>query len=361
MTCDIPIIQIGIGGVGSALARQVMSQQAALEERYGFRLGYYALAEISGIVHTGDLLDTTTVSAATTARKAGQPLESVAGGNPPGDWQAFLPSSPCIVVDVTASGGLIPSLVAAVEAGHRVVFANKRPLTSSMDVFKALTQKNATRYEVTVGAGLPVIDTLQRLLDSGDTLIRIEAAMSGTLGYLCSVLEDGVPLSTALNTARINGWTEPDPRDDLSGADVARKALILARTCGLQWDMADVSSEPWFPPDMADMSVEAFMERVSALDVSYAQRVEQARAHNTVLRYVAIVEPSDATVGLRELPLDHPLASLRGTDNMFVFTTERYSGDVPLLVVRGPGAGVDVTAAGVLGDIVATARELYHA
>jgi homoserine dehydrogenase len=251
-----------------------------------------------------------------------------------------------------------PNLVAAVQDGHRVVLANKRPVTSTLDTFYALTAANATRYEVTVGAGLPVIDTLQRLVDSGDTIVRIEAAMSGTLGYLCSALDDGQLLSAALRTARSNGWTEPDPRDDLSGADVARKALILARTSGLEWEMSHVPSEPWFSPELADLDVETFMERVTELDAPFAERVRQAQAKGMALRYVATIEPGGARVGLSELPPEHPLAGLRGTDNMVVFTTQRYSDPTPRMVVRGPGAGIEVTAAGVFGDIIATAREL---
>ncbi|NJN66758.1 MAG: homoserine dehydrogenase [Chloroflexaceae bacterium] len=360
MTQEIGIIQIGTGGVGGELVRQVMAQQTALEQRYGFRLGYLALVERSGIISTGQMLDQETVSAALTAMKTRQDFAALRGGHPPGDWKQFLPATPCIVADITAADGMGPHLAQAVEMGHRVVLANKRPLTSGLDLFATLTANRATRYEVTVGAGLPIIDPLQRLLDSGDSLIRIEAAMSGTLGYLCGAIEEGTPLSEAVCTARSKGWTEPDPRDDLSGADVARKALILARTCGLPWTMDDIPCEPWFPPELAEISVEAFMQRVGSLDDPYAQRVTAARSRKTVLRYVASVEPEGASVGLRELPPDHPLAGLRGPDNMFVFTTARYSDPVPRLVVRGPGAGIEVTAAGAFGDIVATAREMLQ-
>lgn len=358
MTQDIHIVQIGIGGVGSALVRQVLMQQDALVRRYGLRLGYRALVEQSGVVASEHHLPPDAINNVLDARKAGTPLATLAGAHPPGDWQGYLPTTPCIVVDTTAADGMEPGLVAAVQAGHRVVLANKRPLAGSLDVFQALTIGNATRYEVTVGAGLPVIDTLQRLRDSGDTLIRIEAAMSGTLGYLCSALEEGESLSTAVRTAKKNGWTEPEPRDDLSGSDVARKALILARTAGLAWDTTHVTSSPWYPPDMAGLSGDAFLERLGELDQPVAERVATAQQQGLVLRYVATIEPSGASVALRELPHDHPLASLRGTDNMFVITTERYSDQMPRMVIRGPGAGVAVTAAGVFGDIIATAREL---
>jgi homoserine dehydrogenase len=359
VTREIPIIQIGVGGVGSELAHQVMAQQAALEQRYGFKLGYLALSEQSGTIHTGQMLDHATIQAVLEARKNRQGFATLAGGNPPGSWVQLLPDTPCIVADITAADGMEEGLMQAVEAGHRVVLANKRPISGEQEVFDTLTRTHATRYEVTVGAGLPVIDTLQRLIDSGDTIQRIEAAMSGTLGYLCGALEEGVPLSEAVRTAKANGWTEPDPRDDLSGADVARKALILARTCGLRWSKDNVPGEAWFPAELASVSIDEFTQRVAELDDTYRSRVEQARAHGTVLRYVATVEPEGgASVGLRELEPGHPLAGLRGPDNMIVFTTERYRDPVPRMVIRGPGAGVPVTAAGALGDIVATAREL---
>ncbi len=233
---------------------------------------------------------------------------------------------------------------------------NKKPLSAAWVEFTELTAHGETRYEATAGAGLPVIATLQGLLDSGDTLARIEAAMSGTLGYLCSELEAGAPLSAAVRAAHRLGYTEPDPRDDLSGADVARKALILARTCGLPWEMSDIQAEPWFPSDLAAVSREEFMARLEELDGPFAERVAAARARGAALRYVATVTPAGASVGLRAVPADHPLASLRGPDNLFSFTTARYA-ERPL-VVRGPGAGQAVTAAGVLADIVATAREM---
>jgi homoserine dehydrogenase len=203
---------------------------------------------------------------------------------------------------------------------------------------------------------LPVIDTLQRLLDSGDEIVQIEASMSGTLGYLCSALEQGSAFSTAVRYAHSQGWTEPDPRDDLSGADVARKALILARSCGLAWEMDAVKPVALFPEAMAQLKHNDFMSSLEQLDAEYERRVAGARAEEQVLRYTASVNADGASVALSGVIAAHPLASLRGADNLFSFTTQRYR-ERPL-VIRGPGAGVEVTAAGVLSDIVATARTL---
>lgn len=352
----IQIMQIGMGGVGRALVQQVLAQRIPLSTRYGFVLDYVALLDQSGALHTGQALTTEALHAAVAAKQDGHELVSLPNGHAVADWLTLLPSTPCIIVDVTAADGMEPGLIDALTAGQRVVLANKRPLTGTLATFIALTTYGQTRYEATVGAGLPIISTLQTMLDSGDTLLQIEASMSGTLAYLCSALEQQQPLSAAVQTARSRGWTEPDPRDDLSGADVARKALILARTAGLPWDMSAVPSEPWFPPELAALSVEEFMQRLPDLDARFAHEVAQARAQNMALRYVATITPAGASVALKHLPIDHPLATLRGTDNLFALTTTRY--ETQPLVVRGPGAGVDVTAAGVLGDIVATAREM---
>lgn len=356
MNRDIPIIQIGLGGVGRALAHQILAVRDTLAQRYGFSLAYHVLADRSGTLAAPTALAAHQVEAALNAKAAGQGLATLPGAHPDNQWLSLLPPTPCIVVDVTATAATEAGLLAAVAAGHRVVLANKRPLTTSYATFLALTQHGATRYEATVGAGLPILATLQSLLDSGDRLHHLNAAMSGTLGFLCSTLEANTPLSIAVTEARTLGFTEPDPRDDLSGADVARKALILARTGGLAWEPAMISAEPWYPETLATGSVETFMERLPELDADYAARVTKARDHGEVLRYAASIDPTGATVGLKSVPLNHPLASLQGPDNLFSFTTSRYA--TRPLIIRGPGAGVEVTATGVLGDIIATAREM---
>ncbi|MFO7566426.1 MAG: hypothetical protein R6X02_27535 [Enhygromyxa sp.] len=210
------------------------------------------------------------------------------------------------------------------------------------------------RYEATVGAGLPVIAALRTLLDSGDRLVQVEGALSGTLGYLAGRLEGGVAYSAAIAEARARGYSEPDPREDLSGRDVARKALILARTAGWSLEMEDVQIEALYPPALAPLPVDAFLAAAAALDADYAARVASARARGKVLRYLARVGPTGAEVGLVPVPQAGRLGSLRGTANQISITTGRYH-DEPL-VIAGPGAGVEVTAAGVLGDVVSLAR-----
>ena len=236
------------------------------------------------------------------------------------------------------------------EAECGVVLANKIPLAADWNAAKTFFEYSDLRYECTVGAGLPVIDTLQYLLDTGDRVTRIEGCLSGTLGYLCAELEQGVPYSEAVAQAKALGYTEPDPRDDLSGKDVARKALILARTAGWPLEMADLTVELLYPKSLSGVSTDEFMAAVSILDEPYSRRVGEAQTGGQVLRYVARVGPDGGEVGLAAVPQDSPVGALRGPANYIALHTTRYN-EVPL-VLSGPGAGPEVTAAGVLGDIV---------
>jgi homoserine dehydrogenase len=183
--------------------------------------------------------------------------------------------------------------------------------------------------------------------------MRIDGAPSGTLGFLFAELREGRRFSDALRDAMARGYTEPDPRDDLSGADVARKAVILAHLVGWPGTLDELPVESLVPEALRDVPLDAFLARLEELDAPWAQRVADARARGKVLCYHAAVTPRSATVGIAEVDASSPFATLSGTDNQFVFTTKRYS-DRPL-VITGPGAGPAVTAAGVLNDVMALA------
>ena len=201
-----------------------------------------------------------------------------------------------------------------------------------------------------MGAGLPIIDTFHKLVESGDRVRKIEGCTSGTLGFLLDEVSQGKKFSDAVRRAMQLGYTEPDPRDDLSGMDVARKALILARLIGYAGELNDIAVESMVPAALSGVSRDEFVERLGELDPAWDVRVRAARARGHVWRYIARISKQRVTVTLQSVPLSSPFAALKGTDNQVVFTTSRYL-DNPL-VITGPGAGPQVTAAGVVNDVL---------
>jgi aspartokinase/homoserine dehydrogenase 1 len=256
-----------------------------------------------------------------------------------------------ILVDVTA-GDTSDVLETALHSGMDIVLANKRPLASPRGGLarSAASRGRRVLHEATVGAGLPIIDTINKLQESGDEIVRIEGCPSGTLGYLFGELGRGALFSTALRAAMNLGYTEPDPREDLSGMDVARKALILGRLVGYDGELESVEVESLVPEACRDVPAADFVARLEELDALWRERVEKARAANTVLRYRATVSPTSVNVGLVGVDLGSSFAALTGTDNQFAITTARYRTNP--IVITGPGAGVAVTAAGVLNDVL---------
>ncbi len=259
-----------------------------------------------------------------------------------------------IVVDLTASDHTAEVLLEATKCGLDVVMANKRPLSAAMGIWYGLTstrkQGRSIRFEATVGAGLPVIATLQNMVDTGDEILSIDACLSGTLNYLCTALEDGLPFSESVRSAKELGITEPDPRDDLCGIDVARKTLILTRMIGVRAELGEIARESLVPDHLMGAEIGEFLDGLSSIDGIMRERQQAADEQGLVLRYLAEIKPGKARVGLLPVPQATPLGRLRGTDNMVSFRTVRYS-ERPL-VVMGPGAGREVTAGGVFGDIL---------
>ncbi|PON59193.1 Homoserine dehydrogenase lacking ACT domain containing protein [Parasponia andersonii] len=258
------------------------------------------------------------------------------------------------LVDCSASSETIGVLNRAVDLGCCVVLANKKPLTSKMEDYdKLVSQPRRIRHESTVGAGLPVIASLNRMLSSGDPIHHIIGSLSGTLGYVMSEVEDGKLFSQVVKSAKSLGYTEPDPRDDLSGMDVARKALILARLLGRRLNLDSIKIESLYPEEMGPgvMSVEEFLgSGVLLLDKNIQERVYKASLNGNVLRYVCVIEGSRCEVGIQELPKDSALGRLKGSDNVLEVYSRCYNKQP--LVIQGAGAGNDTTATGVLADIL---------
>ncbi|KFN44573.1 bifunctional aspartate kinase/homoserine dehydrogenase I [Arenimonas oryziterrae] len=267
-----------------------------------------------------------------------------------------------IILDCSASDHVAAHYADWLAQGIHVITPNKHAGAGPWPRFQAIRAASAAtgarfRYEATVGAGLPVIQTLRDLLDTGDSLHSVEGIFSGTLAWLFNRYDGRMPFSELVHEAHALGYTEPDPRDDLSGTDVARKLVILAREAGLPVSLEQVRVESLVPASLAGVSREDFMARLGEGDAAMQARHAQATAAGKVLRYVARLDQSgDAQVGLVELPGDHAFAHLRLTDNVVQFSTRRYASNP--LVVQGPGAGPEVTAAGVFADLLRVASSL---
>jgi aspartokinase/homoserine dehydrogenase 1 len=267
-----------------------------------------------------------------------------------------------VIIDCSASDAIADRYAGWLARGIHVITPNKHAGSGDRaryEQLQALVGAGSARwrYEATVGAGLPVVQTLRDLVDSGDRVLAIEGIFSGTLAWLFNRFEPGASFAALVREARAAGYTEPDPRDDLSGMDVARKLVILGRELGLPLDLDGVDVESLVPDALADADVDAFLDGLDALDAPMRERLQRAERAGEVLRYTARLDAAGtARVGLASLPGDHAFAHLALTDNVVAFTTERYR-DNPL-IVQGPGAGPEVTAAGVFSDLLRIAQAI---
>jgi aspartokinase/homoserine dehydrogenase 1 len=353
---------LGFGQIGRELASQLAAQEKHLRQELGVDVKVTAVADRSGIK-----IDEKGFTAAALQKLAKQkasgtrlfdrdsPLTLKQLQTMMREELWLLPSHRPILVDLT-SDDTAPLIQEALENGFHIVLANKKPLAVAQLEYDRLmdTAKErglALRYEATAGAGLPVLDTLAKLQDSGDRVESILGAFSGTLGFIMTALEEGKRFSDAVREAWKLGYTEPDPRDDLSGTDVARKALILARTLGRRLELSDIGLESLYTHDVDSDDPAKFVDNLKALDPKFAELVAKAKHDGKVLRYVARIGRRAIRVGVEAVAIASPLGRLHGTDNTIVIQSKRYATNP--LVVTGPGAGAGVTASGVLNDIVA--------
>ncbi len=361
---EVSLLVLGKGVVGGQLLAHIRAQADELRREDG------VLLKVVGIVgRDRSLFDEKGIDLARWSDHYAQTPATTSGPalGPLMDRLVRLPVP--ILVDCTAADGMESSYVEAFHRGIHVVGANKKPLALPLkerDALMAAARRHHRLYlyETTVGASLPVIATLKDLVRTGDRVRLIEGSFSGTLGFLVNELMRGVPLSRAVADARERGFTEPHPRDDLSGLDVARKALILARELGINLSLEDIHVEPFVPHELlGEADVDAFFRALATLDSSMQARIDRLKSEGKVLRYLARIDPA-APGGRREMvkvgPIaiaqEHAATRLRGSEAFVAFTTERYL-DYPL-VVQGSGAGGAVTAAGVLADVLKVAQTL---
>ncbi|MDR0513184.1 MAG: bifunctional aspartate kinase/homoserine dehydrogenase I [Treponema sp.] len=363
---SLNLFLIGTGHIGNTLLEQIAKQQQDLETKHKIRINLVAAADSRRAIFCPKGLDPATVK---------QMLKSESSAAELGVEEVFplelpqfiekmkamnLPNS--AFCDCTANDDVSSIYEPILRASIPVITPNKRSNSLSFEYYKTLREISQGRgvpylYETTVCAGLPVISTIRDLNLAGDTVRRIEAVLSGTLSFIFNNFDGSKPFSALVKDAKARGYTEPDPRDDLNAKDAARKALILARECGMQLEFPDVQIDPIIPAACFHAeTVHAFFDELEKCDEDFELRRKKAADEGKALRYVAVIEDNSVKLSLKEEPFGSPFLTLKDADNIVVITTDRYSA-LPI-VIKGPGAGAQVTAGGVFADIIRIARPL---
>jgi aspartokinase/homoserine dehydrogenase 1 len=347
----IDVILLGCGNVGSELLEQFQRQADTLIDHH-IDLRVRAVANSEKLRISSDILDLSRWQEELNTKGQQWTIEDVI------DIRRKLGLLNPTIIDCTTDEGLAGEYLRFLSNGFNVVAANKKANTSDYSYYRAIRDTAAKNfrkflYETNVGAGLPVIDTMQSLIRSGDELETFEGILSGSLSMIFGLLEDGMPLSEAVAEAMQLGFTEPDPRDDLSGMDVARKLLIIAREVGLKLELDDIVVEPVAPMDVVGhVDRTELINTLKGLDDSFSAKIAAAEAEEKVLRYVGRIEDGKCSVAIEADPARKPLGAIRDGENALVLLTHYYQ-PIPL-VLRGYGAGAAVTASGVFADILRT-------
>ena len=349
---ELNLFVCGTGTVGGSLLRQIAAQRQALMDERGLRLNLVGVCGTKRAAYAATGLDFNTYRESMAQGEEGgidRMVDHIIGMN--------IPNS--VFVDCTASPEVAAAYQRLLDHNVSVVAANKIAASSAYENYARLKHTARERgvkylFETNVGAGLPIIHTIDDLTASGDKILRIEAVLSGTLNYVFNTLSADVTLSQAVRQARELGYSEPDPRIDLSGKDVIRKLTILARESGHRLETDQVESRLFIPQDLFDGSLDAFWQRLPELDARFEAERQRLQAEHKCWRFVARWEDGHASVGLEEIPDGHPFYVLEGSNNIITLTTERYR-EYPMLI-QGYGAGADVTAAGVFADIMRVAN-----
>ena len=334
----------GVGTVGAQLIEQIQQQQSTLLREQHLHLNVVGIANSRGYIFNAEGIDLTTYR---------EQLASNLITSSPHSLIASLPNS--VFVDCTASAEVADTYLSLLQNNISVVTANKIAASSAYSHYQLLKQTALDRgvkflFETNVGAGLPIISTINDLRNSGDKILRIEAVLSGTLNFIFNEIAADVPFSETIRRAKEQGYSEPDPRIDLSGKDVIRKLVILAREAGYPVEQEDVEKHLFIPDDYFQGSVDDFWKRLPELDADFEARRQELEKNGLRWRFVATMEEGKTRVSLETVDASHPFYPLEGSNNIILLTTERYH-DYPMMI-RGYGAGAGVTAAGVFANIM---------
>ena len=343
----------GIGTVGGSLVEQIRCQQQKLMMENGLKLHIVGIADADRAMFSREGFDLTDFRAELAEKGKPSTLETLR------DEIIGMNIFNSVFVDCTASAAVASLYKDLLLHNVSVVAANKIAASSEYENYRELKQIARQRgvkylFETNVGAGLPIINTINDLIHSGDKILKIEAVLSGTLNYIFNKISADIPFSKTIKMAQEERYSEPDPRIDLSGKDVIRKLVILAREAGYRLEQSDVEKNLFVPDDFFEGSLDDFWKKVPSLDADFEARRKVLEAENKHWRFVAKLENGKASVGLQEVGVNHPFYGLEGSNNIILLTTERYK-EYPMMI-QGYGAGAGVTAAGVFADIMSIAN-----
>jgi len=353
----INIFIVGLGLIGSTLLQQISQQKEFLNKKYGFQFTLRGVADVDKMYFGDGLGFDNWKQKLQSGEKTS--LEKFVS------YISDENFSNAIFVDCTALGQMTKIYLDLLSSSVSVVTPNKKANSSEIDIYEKLHKTAVLNnakfyYETNVGAGLPIISTLKDLLRSGDKIERIQAVLSGTLSYIFNNFNSKNLFSEIVKKAQLSGFTEPNPKDDLTGEDVARKTLILSREMGKRLNMSDIKRGDIIPQECLEAESSAeFFKKLKKNENYFIQKVSRAEKNNCRLRFLATITETTSEIALQEVGKDSPFYNLRGSDNMVVFTTKRYTKNMPL-VIKGPGAGAQVTAGGVFADIIKIANYFIY-
>ncbi len=346
---ELNVFLMGIGTVGSSLLQQLQQQQQKLLGEKHLKIKLAGVANSKRMIFLRDGLDISSIP------------ETLANAEKKSTLPGFLEEMKAmniynsVFVDCTASEDVARLYKEILQSNISIVTANKVAASSAYENYFSLKETAKRKgvkflFETNVGAGLPIINTLNDLVYSGDRILKIEAVLSGTLNFIFNTISADVPLSQTIRMAKEKGFSEPDPRVDLSGVDVARKILILAREAGYPLEMEDITIDRFVPDAFFEGSLDDFWRNITGLDPAFEEKRKKLEQKNQKWRFVARYDDGKARIGLQEVDSTHPFYDLEGSNNLVMYTTERYN-EFPMLI-KGYGAGASVTAAGVFSDLI---------